>query len=166
MTIELADVLGATAVGIGATVVMDGWAVFLRRAFNIPSFDFCLVGRWLLHMRSGVFTHASIAAAEKRPLECLTGWTVHYLIGIVYAYALVALTAGRWLQQPSLWQAVLFGVITVVMPFFVMQPGLGFGIAAAKTPKPAQARLKSLLTHTVFGVGLYLSALLLRYVMR
>jgi len=31
--------------------------------------------------------------------------------------------------------------------------------AAAKTPNPAQARLKSLLAHTVFGVGLYVSAL-------
>ena len=41
----------------------------------------------------------------------------------------------------------------------IMQPALGLGIAAAKRPHPTQARLKSLMTHTVFGVGLYLSAL-------
>ncbi|WP_264346966.1 DUF2938 domain-containing protein [Rheinheimera sp. MM224] len=41
-----------------------------------------------------------------------------------------------------------------------MQPALGSGIAASKTPSPAKARLKSLLTHSVFGLGLYLSGLL------
>jgi hypothetical protein len=42
-----------------------------------------------------------------------------------------------------------------------MQPSFGLGIAAARTPKPNQARLRSLMSHTVFGVGLYASALAL-----
>ena len=54
-----------------------------------------------------------------------------------------------------------FGVATVVFPLFVLQPALGLGIASSKTSKPAQARLKSLATHVVFGVGLYLCAVLL-----
>lgn len=41
-----------------------------------------------------------------------------------------------------------------------MQPGMGFGVAASKTPKPNVARLRSLAAHTVFGFGLYLAALL------
>ena len=45
------------------------------------------------------------------------------------------------------------------MPFLLMQPAFGLGVAAAKTPAPWQARLKSLSSHLVFGVGLYLSAL-------
>ncbi|MGK2962330.1 MAG: DUF2938 family protein [Gemmatimonadaceae bacterium] len=32
------------------------------------------------------------------------------------------------------------------------------GIHRARTPHPTQARVKSLTTHTVFGVGLYVSA--------
>jgi hypothetical protein len=36
-----------------------------------------------------------------------------------------------------------------------MQPCLGFGIAASKTPKPNIARLRSLIAHFVFGLGLY-----------
>ena len=46
-------------------------------------------------------------------------------------------------------------------PWLVMQPSFGLGIAASKAPKPTQARLKSLMTHTVFGIGLYLWGLLL-----
>ena len=47
-----------------------------------------------------------------------------------------------------------FGIGTVVFPFCILQPSLGLGIAASRTPNPARARLKSLVTHTVCGVGL------------
>jgi hypothetical protein len=42
----------------------------------------------------------------------------------------------------------------------MMQPGMGAGIAASKTPNPNAARLRSILAHTAFGIGLYGSALL------
>ncbi|OVZ64709.1 hypothetical protein CDO44_00395 [Pigmentiphaga sp. NML080357] len=54
--------------------------------------------------------------------------------------------------------ALALGVATVVAPFFILQPGLGAGIAASKTPRPNAARLRSLVTHAVFGLGLYISA--------
>jgi hypothetical protein len=38
---------------------------------------------------------------------------------------------------------------------------MGLGIAASRTPKPNVARLRSLATHTAFGVGLYGSAWIL-----
>jgi hypothetical protein len=46
----------------------------------------------------------------------------------------------------------------VAAPFLLMQPALGAGIAAAKTPNPTAARLRSLMTHAVFGLGLYFAA--------
>jgi hypothetical protein len=55
--------------------------------------------------------------------------------------------------------ALLYGVGTVVFPLFVLQPSLGLGVASSKAPRPAQARLKSLMSHTVFGIGLYVCAL-------
>jgi hypothetical protein len=39
---------------------------------------------------------------------------------------------------------------------------IGLGVASARAPKPTQARLKSLGTHVVFGLGLYAGALALR----
>jgi hypothetical protein len=39
-----------------------------------------------------------------------------------------------------------------------MQPAMGVGLASSKAPKPNLARLRSLLAHTAFGIGLYLSA--------
>jgi len=166
MSIEANYILYAIAIGIGATLVMDLWNLFLKRTFSIPSLNYCLLGRWLRHMPEGTFRHASIIAAPQKPFECAVGWIAHYTIGVVFALVFVVLTSGDWLARPTLLLALLYGIGTVVFPFFIMQPSLGLGIAASKTPKPGQARLKSLVTHTVFGAGLYLSALGVNYVLR
>jgi hypothetical protein len=44
-----------------------------------------------------------------------------------------------------------------------MQPGMGAGIAASRAPRPNAARLQSLVTHTIFGLGLYVAGLVLNY---
>ncbi|VVD67902.1 membrane protein [Pandoraea aquatica] len=146
------------AIGVFATVVMDLWALLLRRVFGIASLDFAMVGRWLGHMRAGRFTHAGIARATPVVGEKALGWFAHYAIGVGFAAGLVMVTGAAWLDAPTWPPALAVGIATVVMPFFVMQPAFGAGVAASKTPKPAQARLRSLLTHTVFGLGLYAGA--------
>ncbi|HTQ75399.1 MAG TPA: DUF2938 domain-containing protein [Burkholderiales bacterium] len=154
------DVLvGGIAIGLGATLFMDLWAVLLKRVFNLASANYCLVGRWLRHMEGGVFKHPSIAAAAKKPAECTVGWIAHYAIGVLFALGLVALATPQWLQSPTLVPALVFGVVTVCIPFFIMQPSFGLGLASSKAPNPRQARLRSLMSHAVFGVGLYVSAL-------
>lgn len=67
-----------------------------------------------------------------------------------------------WLQSPVIAPALLFGAVSVLTPFLILQPGLGAGIAASRTPKPNVARARSLVTHLMFGLGLYLSALALK----
>jgi uncharacterized membrane protein YagU involved in acid resistance len=166
MNIEGNYILGAIAVGIGATLVMDLWNLFLKRAFGIPSLNYCLLGRWLGHMPEGTFRHASITAASPKPLECTVGRIAHYTIGVVLALVFVVFTSGDWLARPTLLPALLYGIGTVVFPFFILQPSFGLGIASSKTRNPTQARLKSLMTHTVFGVGLYVCALGVSYVLR
>jgi len=76
----------------------------------------------------------------------------------VFATVFVALASAEWLGRPTLLPALLYGIVTVVFPFFLLQPSLGLGIASSRAPNPTQARLKSLATHTVFGIGLYLAA--------
>jgi hypothetical protein len=151
----------AIAVGLGATLGMDVWNGFLKRVFRIPSLDYCLLGRWLLHMPAGTFRHASIGAAPKKRFECSIGPLAHYTIGIVLAVGFFVVASDGWLARPTAGPALLYGIATVVFPLFVMQPAFGLGFAASKTPRPTQARLKSLMTHTVFGVGLYVCAILL-----
>jgi hypothetical protein len=157
MKIEL--LVATIVVGLGATLVMDLWTVFLRRAFNVPLPNYCFVGRWLRHMTDGVFKHPSIAAAARKPAECTIGWIAHYTIGALFALAFVALATPQWLRSPTLMPALIFGIVTVGMPLFIMHPSFGLGLAASKAPNPNQARLRSLMNHAVFGVGLYVAAL-------
>ncbi|MCA8062060.1 DUF2938 domain-containing protein [Burkholderia sp. AU38729] len=148
-------------IGTGATLVMDLWTLFRRRAFGVPSLDYALVGRWIGHMMHGRFRHASIGAAAPVPGERALGWIAHYAIGIVFA-ALPLLIAGpAWIDAPTPLPALVAGLASVVAPFFVMQPAFGFGIAASRTPNPGVARRRSLITHLSYGVGLYLAALTL-----
>ena len=166
MGIEANDVPGAVAIGIGATLVMDLWNLLLKRTFSIPSLNYCLLGRWVRHMPGGTLRHASIAAAPRKALECTVGWIAHYTIGAVFALVFVVFASGDWLARPTLLPALLYGIGTVVFPFFIMQPSFGLGMAASRTPNPSQARLKSLVTHLVFGVGLYICALGVSYWLR
>jgi len=159
MSLSPHHILGAVAIGVGASLLMDAWNLLLKRAVGIPSLSYCLLGRWLLHMPEGTFSHASISAAPPKRFECTVGWLAHYSIGVAFALGFLTLQSRDWLAHPTLLPALLYGIATVVFPLFIMQPALGLGIAASRTPKPTQARLKSFVTHAVFGVGLYLCAL-------
>jgi hypothetical protein len=151
-------VLRVVAIGAGATVVMDLWALLLRR-FGIPSLNFAFLGRWIGHLREGRCIHPSIARASPVRGELLIGWLAHYSMGISFAALLVAVFGLEWARAPSLGPALFVGIATVVAPLFILQPGLGAGIASSKTPRPVFNSLKSVVTHTVYGLGLYLAAL-------
>jgi hypothetical protein len=150
-------------IGIGATVVTDMWGFARQPLLGVSSPDYGMVGRWFGLMPRGQFHHASIAAAPPVRSERAMGWIVHYLIGIAYAGALVAIGGERWLQHPDLLLALAVGVGSVAAPFLIMQPAMGAGIAASRTKSPGTARLHSLLVHTVFGLGLYVSGWVLKW---
>jgi hypothetical protein len=146
--------------GLGATLTFDLWGLFLKHVFRIAPSNMCLVGRWLRYMPEGSFAHLNLVTALPKKAECIVGWIAHYMIGIAFAISFIAFAGNRWLQHPRLLPAMIFGVVTVSAPFFLMQPAFGLGVAASKTSNPLQARLRSLMNHFVFGIGLYLFGLL------
>jgi hypothetical protein len=152
--------ISAILIGLGATLTFDLWGMFLKHAFKIAPSNICLVGRWLRYMPAGTFKHSNIVLAPEKSAECGVGWLAHYMIGITFASAFVAIAGNDWLKHPTLPPAIIFGVGTVLAPFFIMQPSFGFGFAASKMPNPKQARVRSLMNHTAFGIGLYLFGLL------
>lgn len=144
--------------GVGATMVADLWSIVRKRLFAIPPPNYGLVGRWVAHMAGGRFRHDSIAAATPVRGEVALGWSVHYAIGIAFAFLLPAFWGPEWIRNPTLDAALLVGVNTVVAPFFIMQPAMGAGFLASRTPNPPAARFHSVITHAMYGLGLYLAA--------
>ncbi len=153
----------AALIGAGATVVMDAWGIARRRLLGIPTMNYGLVGRWLAYLPRGRFRHDPIAKAPPVRGELAIGWVAHYAIGIAFAAALLAVCGLEWAQRPTLGPALALGIGTVAAPFFVLQPGMGAGIAASRTPRPNAARLQSLVTHAVFGLGLFATASLINF---
>ncbi len=147
-------------IGAGATVVLDLWTLFAKRVLGMSGPDWAMVGRWIGHLPRGRFRHDNMAAAAPVRGERLLGWSAHYAIGIVFAGLLLMVWGLDWAYRPTLPPALIVGLLTLAAPFFILQPGMGAGIAASKTPKPNMARLRSLVAHTVFGIGLYVAALL------
>ncbi len=146
----------ALAMGLVATALIDIWGIARKRLLGTPAPNYALLGRWLGHMPSGRFHHHAIAAVPAVRGERLIGWTSHYLVGIAFAALLLCAWGLEWVQHPTLMPAVVVGIGTVAAPFLVMQPGMGAGIAARRTPRPHAARMQSLVTHTLFGIGLYI----------
>jgi hypothetical protein len=159
------DIAHIAFIGIGATALMDAWLLTLAR-LGFKSSSFALMGRWIGHMPRGRFAHVDIAQARPIPAELALGWLTHYVIGIAYGALLVALLGSVWLRQPTLIPALVFGAATVIAPLFVMQPAMGAGFAASKTPTPLKNCLRSTANHVVFGAGLYLAAVFIEWISR
>jgi hypothetical protein len=116
-------------IGIGATATMDLWLSLLSR-LGVPSTSFAMVGRWVGHFARGRFAHVAIAKASPVRHELGLGWLTHYVIGIVYVAIQFAVQGKAWLEQPTFLPALVFGVVTVAAPWFVMQPAMGAGFLA------------------------------------
>ena len=153
-------ILKIMAIGIGATLAIDLWISVLK-LFKIKSLDYKYVGRWIGNFPKGKFLHNKIQDTSPIPHELIIGWAVHYLIGITFAFILIVVYGINWLDRPSFFPAIIIGLMTAVGPFFIMQPAFGLGIASSKLPNPNLLRLKSLGTHLMYGIGLYVSAVLL-----
>lgn len=152
-------------IGVGATAVMDAWLLLLQQ-LGVRSLSFAFIGRWVGHLARGRVVHQAIAKSPPIPGELALGWLTHYGVGMAFAGLLVASQGVEWVGRPSFLPAVAIGLATVIAPLFVMQPAMGAGFAASRTPTPLKNCLRSLANHTVFGVGLYLTAGLIAWMSR
>ena len=147
-------VLNAVPIGAGATAFLDLVAAARSLVFGTPKLNHALVGRWIGAMARGRFFHDAIARSAPVAGERAIGWIAHYATGIAFAGVLIFVWPD-WAREPTLIPALVVGVGSVAAPFLLMQPGMGFGVAASRTPDPNAARGRSLMTHAIFGTGLY-----------
>lgn len=149
-------------VGFGATVLMDVWAIVLWKAFGQARPNWAPVGRWFWHLKNGVVFHDDIGKAEPYGHELALGWISHYAVGILYGVILALIVGEGWFAAPTFLPAWILGIVTVGAGWFLLQPGLGIGVAASKLPNANKVRVLNLVSHTVFALGLFGTALLVR----
>ena len=152
----------SAAIGAGATALLDIWAIVLNNLFGQARPNWGMVGRWVAHLPRGKVFHDNIADAAPVAGERAIGWIFHYAVGVVYGWILVACTGAGWLASPTFLPAFVLGMVTVLAAWLLLQPGTGAGWFASRTPNPVKVRALNIVGHTVFAIGLFGTALLIR----
>lgn len=153
-------------IGVLATAIYDLWGLVLVKFFGLPGSNWTLAGRWFCHMADGVFRHQDIRLATSVGYETAVGWSMHYIVGIIYAGLLLALCGSEWGRNPTLIPALLLGIITILAGWLVMAPAMGLGVAGADLPNVGVIRIVQFIGHCVFGLGLYLAATVIKSALR
>ena len=148
-------------IGLGATIAMDIWALALNRVFGMGLPNWGNVGRWVAHLPRGIVFHNDISTAAPVHGEVKIGWLFHYAVGLAYGVIFVALIGADWLASPTFLPAWIFAIVTIGAGWFLLHPGLGLGWVLSKTDTPWKNRGMGLLAHTVFGIGLWGTALMM-----
>ncbi len=149
-------ILQACAAGLFATLVLDLWQRLLFAVTGIPPANWALIGRWFAHLPRGRFIHRPIADSAAVPGELALGWTTHYLVGLIYGFVYVGLMVYGLDRPPSLVNGAVFGAASVVIPWFILQPGLGIGVMGRCAPNPAVPILNAFVSHVIYGVALFI----------
>ena len=142
-------------IGIIGTIGLDIWALVVKHALRLPATDWAMVGRWAAHIPRGRFFHSPIAASEPADHELPIGWCVHYVTGVAYGVAYLFIVASLADGTPTLFSAIVFGLVTLAAPWFIMQPALGLGLFASKSPNPWRTRFINISMHLAFAIAMY-----------
>ena len=148
------NVLAIFTAGVLACLAMDAWQQILKRFAGIPATNWGMVGRWfVLTLKRGTMYHPTIDNEPPAPNELPIGWIVHYCVSMMYAVIYLVLMIDRVIE-PSLADGILFGAVSVVVPWFYFMPCMGKGVMGKLTPNPKKACLVSLSSHLVFGTAM------------
>ena len=152
----MGDVFGLqiVIVGVGACVVFDVWQRIFYLFTAIPPSNWAMVGRWTIGLlTTGQVMVGDIELQPKRRNELGVGWFVHYSIAVVYAAIFMLLIRANILAAEFA-DGLLFGVISVVVPWFFFLPCLGKGIMGRLTPNPPLVCAMALMMHSIFGIAI------------
>ena len=140
--------------GITACLAMDIFQRFLLITTSQPPSNWAVVGRWAFNvLHTARLYQPNIESADEIKGEHAFGWVVHYAVGIGYAF-IYAEFMQKDLLTASLSDGLLFGFLSVIVPWFFFLPVLGKGIMAKHTPAPAKVCILALANHCVFGLGM------------
>jgi hypothetical protein len=143
--------------GIWATLFMDFFAKILsKRKLIHPFITQEELGRWFVYLFKGKITHKDIVKTPPVPNEKIWYYVSHYLIGIFLSGFYLILASQFKLPGESTWMALVFGILTVILPWFWLFPGIGLGVMANKSSKRNLILKTNLINHTNFGLGLFL----------
>ncbi len=143
--------------GVFSTIVMDIGEETVKALYPIiESMQPQYLGRWILYMFQGVFIQNDIIAVVAIGIEIPVSLLVHYLTGIILVVAFLLLRKNYKIFSSSIFAGMVFGWITLVIPWFFFYPCIGFGFMGLDTPEGINNIVYSIIYHSFYGLGITL----------
>lgn len=140
--------------GFMACIFMDSFQRLLFLMFKIPPSNWAMVGRWAGYLvLRGKIINPEIDTLPPITRELPLGWVVHYLVGIGYAVVYFLIREAGWLDN-SLYSGAIFGIASVIVPWFFFLPAMGKGMLARLTDNARLVCFLAVINHLVFGLGM------------
>ncbi len=100
--------------------------------------------------------HKNIIKSDTVKNEKAVGWIGHYVTGGALALTYPAIFLGFGIEMPGnhLIPGLIWGFVTVLLPWVVLFPGFGWGLFGARSPKNVRHLLSPAVEHTIYGLGL------------
>jgi hypothetical protein len=153
-TIRIKEVI---VMGIFSTIIMDIGSVFLEITQIVKgSMEPQFLGRWILNMFDGEFIQENIRIAAQMSLEIPVSITIHYLTGIFLVGIFLLLRRRFKMVSGSIYMGLVFGWITLLIPWLFFYPCIGFGFFGLDTPEGLNNIVYSTIYHSFFGLGITL----------
>ena len=148
------EIFHIVIIGIVSCLAMDMWQRLLKLLYDINPSDWGVVGRWfvLVVFRRKIYNPT---IDEEVPIknELMIGWIVHYSVAILYSVFFFILLKYE-ICGASLMNGIIFGLISVIIPWFFFMPVLGKGFLGIKTPSPFLACSLAVGSHIAIGASI------------
>ena len=148
------EIFHIVIIGIVSCLAMDMWQRLLKLLYNINPSDWGVVGRWfVLVVSRGKIYNPTIDEESPIKNELMIGWIVHYSVAILYSVFFFILLKYE-ICGASLMNGIIFGLISVIIPWFFFMPVLGKGFLGIKTPSPFMACSLAVGSHIAIGASI------------
>ena len=148
------EIFHIVIIGIVSCLAMDMWQRLLKLLYDINPSDWGVVGRWfVLVVSRGKIYNPAIDEEVPIKNELMIGWIVHYSVAILYSVFFFILLKYE-ICGASLMNGIVFGLISVIIPWFFFMPVLGKGFLGIKTPSPFLACSLAVGSHIAIGASI------------
>jgi len=142
--------------GLVGTAFMDLAEFKLARVGYCSGVNAAYIGRWVHGFLKLRFMSEDIEKNESVRVEVQIGLLFHIIIGgaVALLYPLFIGVMGIGALSEHLVMGILFGLMTTVLPWCILMPGLGWGWFGLKTPFDTESIVAPVLSHVAYGLGI------------
>ncbi|MFW2372562.1 MAG: DUF2938 family protein [Gammaproteobacteria bacterium] len=115
------------------------------------------IAKWVHGLARGQFYHSNIDNTPALDHEFIIAALFHYIIGggaVALGYAVLISLQYAPLMAWHIPLSIAFGLMTCMLPWFILMPAIGKGVLGTKMAMGAKPVLAPILSHIAYGLGI------------